>query len=328
MKILLYPFGILYAIINFLRRKLYNLKILRQISFPSRTISIGNITMGGSGKTPLTLHIANHYSNLDKKVLIVLRGYKRKSKGTILVRKESKIDEVGEEALIYKLSSSCDVVVSENRFDAMKVIDYIPDIILLDDGFQHLRVKRDVDLVLIDASNQSDLKPYPYGKAREPIKSLQDADIVIITKGKYESLNEKIKKAIKEKSVFEVEFLWDESFHPSKILIDDLKEKKILLLLGIGNPDYFMKMAIKSGLKIEEKIFFRDHYFPERKDADKALKIVIEKSCDFILTSEKDFIKWSKFEKLKDKIIYPKLKLKISNEERFYSLLKEKVKNG
>jgi len=131
-------------------------------------------------------------------VLIVLRGYKRKSKGTILVKNESIISEVGEEAIIYKLNSSCDVVVSENRLDAIKVVDSIPDIILLDDGFQHLRVKRDVDLVLIDASNQNDLKPFPYGKEREPIKSLKYADFVMITKGKYQSLNKKDSKGFRK----------------------------------------------------------------------------------------------------------------------------------
>lgn len=325
MKLLLYPLSIFYIFINYLRRYFYEKKFLKQFKLPTKVISVGNITMGGSGKTPIVSYIAQFLLENGKKVVIVLRGYKRRKKGAILVDKSSSVEEVGEEALIHKLNLNCDVVAAEKRVDALKVLDYIPDYLILDDGFQHLQIKRDKDIVLIDASNLGSFRPYPLGILREPLCSLKKSDVLVVTKGEGKSIPEKIFKFIKEKKLFFARFDWEDFLYPQKIAIKDLKNKKFLLLLAIGNPTHFLNTAKSSGFNVVFSFFFKDHYYPKRKDIFKVIKTFQELNCDFILTSQKDFIKWKKYEEVASKLVYPKIKIIISEKEKFFE---EILKDG
>lgn len=311
----LFPLGVLYVLLNFFRRKLYERGFFKSISFPFPVVSVGNLTMGGSGKTPFCIYLAKLLEEKGLKVAIVLRGYKRKTTGAMIVNKESTVEEVGEEALIYKRNLKCQVVVSEKREEALNVLEYPPDIVILDDGFQHLRVKRDFEIVLIDGDKNNDLLPYPLGKLREPISSLKKANLIIVTKTEEEKIPEKIEKYSENITTLFAKFDWDKVLLPSNILIELLQAKRVLLLLGIGNPFFFQKQAESKNLNIVKKIILKDHAYPNQNILRKTLLEFKKNKCDFILTSEKDYIKWENFEEIREKLLYPKLLLNLIDKE-------------
>jgi len=313
-KAILTPLGLLFCFVNFLRRKLYKTGILRQTSLPLEVISVGNLTMGGSGKTPFTIFLAKKLEEQNIKTAIVLRGYKRKKKGVILVEKDTNYEEVGEEALLCKKSIKGEVVVAEKREKAINKLSSLPDVIILDDGFEHLRVKRDIDIILVDSNNEKDLRPFPLGKLREPISSIKDASLIVLTKGR--KIPDKIEKFHKEVPLIFADFEWKENFLPFNLRSDEIYNKKFLLLLGIGNPSHFIRMAEEKKIKIMHKVIFPDHAYPDDRKVKKVLCDFKEFKCDFILTSEKDFVKWKHIIEIKDKLIYPELFLKIDDKEK------------
>ena len=312
LRFFFFPLGVLYVVLNYFRRKLYEIGFFKSISLPFSVISVGNLTMGGSGKTPFCIYLAKHFDEKGLKVAIVLRGYKRKTKGAILVKNDSIAEEVGEEALIYKRNLKCQVVVSEKREKALNVLEYIPDVVILDDGFQHLRVKRDLDIVLIDGSKKNDLLPYPIGNLREPIFSLKRANLIIITKSEEEKIPKKIEKYSESITTLFAKYDWDKVLFPLNFPIELLQEKRVLLLLGIGNPLFFQKQAESKNINIVRNTLLE---FEKNR-------------CDFILTAEKDYIKWKKFEEMKEKLLYPKLLLKLIDKENKLEKLLSQLKRN
>jgi tetraacyldisaccharide 4'-kinase len=313
MKILLYPFGLIYLLITSLNRGMYERGFFKRKRLPRPVISIGNLTMGGSGKTPLTKFLAKKLIEKGMIPAIILRGYGRKTKGPILVTKNSTAEEVGEEALLYKRELELDIVVAERREEALSVLPSLPDIFLLDDGFQHFRVFRDRDILVVDASRPEDLRPLPFGFLREPLGSAKSASLVVVTKGSKEGLPGNLKKIMTGKPVIEAVFEWKEKLYPDGILLEQAAGKKMFLLLGIGNPANFRKMAVERGLNIIGEKILPDHAFP----TPKLIAGINEAAAgaDYILTSEKDFVKWSKAEGFRTALAYPKLRLTLRDPE-------------
>lgn len=307
MKWTLYPLGLIYIFISFLKRKLYENGIFTQKKLPRKTWSIGNLTMGGSGKTPFTLFLAQKLIEKGKKPAIILRGYGRKTKGPILVTIDKPAEEVGEEALVYKSNFDADVVVSEKREEAVELLQSLPDLFLLDDGFQHQRLKRDFDILVLDASMARDLRPLPFGRLREPLSSAKKAGLIVVTKGKFDQLPRELLFYIKDKPFVEAAFLWEENFLPGNIQLNALLNKRPFMLLGIGNPASFKKTAIEKGFNPVGEKLLRDHAFPNDKLVSEINSLTEKSRADFILTSEKDYMKWSGRKDLRLGLVYPKL---------------------
>lgn len=316
MRIVLLPLGYLYAFINSIRRKSYKAGFFKSVSAKCPVISVGNLTMGGSGKTPFCIHLAKIIEEKGKIPAVILRGYKRKTKGPIIVDESHSPEDVGEEALIYKRNLKCQIVVAEKREEALKLLSPNIDAIILDDGFQHLQIHRDIDIVLVDANKPDDLLPFPFGKLREPISSVKSADLVAVTKGEREALPPKIEKHIGKIPIIFVDYNWKETFLPNGINIESLKNKRFLLLLGIGNPDFFIKTADTKGLKIVHKAIFPDHFFPSKRIIEKIVLDFKENNCDYILTSEKDFIKWKVFKEIEPLLVFPELVLNVKDDQK------------
>jgi tetraacyldisaccharide 4'-kinase len=295
---------------------MYKAGIFKSVAFKCPVISVGNLTMGGSGKTPFCIYLAKLLEDKGKKTAIVLRGYKRKSKGAILVKKEHTAEEVGEEAIIYKRHLESPIVVAEKREEALKVFEEPLDVIILDDGFQHLRVKREIDIVLVDGSNLKDLLPYPLGRLREPLSSLKNASLIAFTKSDEEKVPQKLEKYVGKIPTIYVDFDWDETLLPFNIPLSDLTQKRVLLLLGIGNPQFFVKQAENKNINIVEKIILKDHAYPNEKNSKKVLELFEDKKCDYILTTEKDYIKWFEVNEIAQKLLYPQIVLKLKDREK------------
>ena len=208
-RFFLIPLKPIYWLLVLIRNIFYDLKIFKIYSLNKTVISIGNLTTGGTGKTPFTIFIAKYFIQQGIKVAILSRGYGRKSKGTIVVSNGINLinsyEKSGDEPyLIAKKLQNVPVVVDEKRYRGGKFLinNYNPDIIILDDGYQHRSLKRDLDILLINSlDKKTDHKLIPNGKLREPWKNIKRADLIIKTKSNLIDRNIYLNKKIKQTKI-------------------------------------------------------------------------------------------------------------------------------
>lgn len=186
-KLFLIPFGCLYGIAVRIRHFLFNIGVLKSVSFPLPVIGVGNLSFGGTGKTPFVEYLIDLLSP-DYKVATLSRGYGRKTKGFLLADSECTFEDIGDEPMQYfqKFSSSIMVAVGENRRNGIKQLleaEKKPDIILLDDSFQHRYVKPGLSILLTDKHKlYTDDYLLPAGTLRDTVAAAKRADIIIVTK--------------------------------------------------------------------------------------------------------------------------------------------------
>lgn len=303
-------FSMFYKAVISMRLALYKLNILKSVKVDAYVISIGNITMGGTGKTPVTAEIANYIAKvLGKKTAIISRGYagELSYKNTNVIKTEDSImynaQLAGEEP--YWLAENCSdtvVITGKNRIkSADKAIkDYGSEVLLLDDGFQHIKIKIDFNIAVIDCYNQfGNNLLLPAGPLRESLVELKRADAFIIAdKYKNESECDLLKKSLEKKynkptfiSYFEPHNIyniktkadWDE----------ESKSKEVVAFCGIGQPDSFFNYIEKLNFKIVDKIVFADHYIYKDSDMEYLEKKLLASNSAIIITTEKDAVKVS-----------------------------------
>ena len=294
------PFFILYRIIIQVRYFLYKNGIKEKLIFKTPVISVGNITTGGTGKTPMVHFIANELKQKYSKIAIISRGYGRNSKGFILVHDgESLISNpniAGDEP--YLLASglkNCIVAVDENRGNAIKKIEekYSPDIFILDDGFQQLGIKIDVNIVLINGNKPfSELSLLPVGFGREPLNQLQRASFLIYTKTtnfKYPNWHEELQF---EKDIYTAQYyseIWE--YNKSGYRKVDKVSKNIFAFCGIADPISFKLGLEKNSVNLIGFRTFRDHE-PYSNEIIKKLESEISNfNTKNLITTEKDIVK-------------------------------------
>jgi len=294
---MLYPIYLIYLLVIGIRNFTYNKNFFNITKLNCKVISVGNISMGGTGKTPIVIELAKVLQK-DNKVAILSRGYGRSSKGTQLVTdgKTNHVDWglVGDEpALMAKKLSGIPIVVDENRVRGGQYLieEFNPHVIILDDAFQHRKIHRDFDIVLIDST-----KTTKFQYLREPITSLKRADLILITKIK---TNRDISSFKNKISPFNVP-VYNSSITNSKSFIgynglktpvDSIKSKSVLTFSGIGNPKTFIQMVSELGFDVKDIINFKDHYRYSEIDIN-LIQTRHEKSrTEIILTTEKDILK-------------------------------------
>lgn len=298
-----------YSIITKFRNYLYDHNFLKVKSLNSvEIICIGNITAGGTGKTPTVAYFVQKFINKDKKVVVISRGYKGKRKKEPLIVHDgikllADVTEAGDEAYMNAKRLKIPVVVAKNRYKAciMAVDEFAPDIIILDDGFQHRKLFRDKDIVLIDATNPfGGEQCLPKGRLREPVDGLKRADEIIITKSNYVSniqIGNIISRLKEYRKKISVSKYMEIGFYNKK---DDyfkgevIENKKVLLFSGIASPVNFRGSINKYSPKKIEDIRFQDHYDYSYKDIENIINKFIELDFDYIITTEKDFVKIEK----------------------------------
>lgn len=276
---------------------------------PGKVISIGNITVGGTGKTPTTKMLAEMLSSLGIKTAILNRGYRGGKKGELALVSDGENvflspQEAGDEA--YMLAQDLPgvpVIVGKDRVAsgqyAMEKLG--AQVVLLDDGYQYWRLKKDLNLVLIDASNPfNNGKTLPRGLLREPLTNLNRADIFILTKNNYVLPEEKAKIKEQLNHYNPSAPVFDLIYYPSYLRkfgeksrihdFDLLKGKKILAVSGLSNPQFFEQMVLELGAKEVEGLRFADHYNYSLTDMEQIENIYRECSYDLIVTTEKDAV--------------------------------------
>lgn len=300
MKIL----SLIYGFIIMIRNRMYDLQILKSRKVEDvNVICVGNIVAGGSGKTPAVQYLGKELQKKGKKVGILSRGYKGvRKEDPLIVRDENEIfatvRESGDEAYLHSLHLKMPVVVSKDRYKGAMLLKekFKVDTIVMDDGFQHRKLTKDMNIVLIDATNPfGDNEYLPKGKLRESVDELKRADKIIITKSNYVDGDTvgAIKSRLKKygKDIF-ISTFRESHFENVKREIKPLSiiaYKKVLIFSSIANPHIFHNTVKNlSPLKIDE-ISFEDHHSYTRTEIEK----LVEKSgkYDFVVTTEKDIVK-------------------------------------
>ena len=331
-KILLTPIAFVYQFIIFSRNKLFDINLFKIRFLSKPVISIGNLTIGGTAKTPFTIFISKHLKNKGVKVGILSRGYGRKSRGTVVVSDGKKIlnslDNSGDEpTLIAKKTNDIPIVVDNNRYRGGNhlISKYNPDIIILDDGFQHRSLKRDLNILLINSLDKKENhKLIPIGKLREPWKNYKRADILIKTKSNLiennDFLTKRINKTNKNIFISESHIKISNVFTEEKLTKINLSNKNIMTLSAIGDHKSFITAIKKTGCNLIKALNFRDHYNFNQNLWNKIEYSIQKLNIEFILTTEKD---WVKIESLKRKtpIIVFELNVTINREEDFFKIL-------
>lgn len=285
LRILLWPASILYGFIVKIRVWLYAQGLLKQQSLNAAVISVGNLTVGGTGKTPLVIWLADKLLAQGQRVAILSRGY-HGSGGTS--------DEV--ELMRSRLQNRVAFGIGKNRFEQGQLLEsrQAIDVFLLDDGFQHLQLARDLDIVLIDASRPIGGQPLlPAGPMREPTTALARADIVVFTRtenvtGAQEAIQRFSKLPIFGASTNLLGFraLNDETLLRTA---DDIGEGPFFAFCGIGNPGAFVSDLKKWGVPLAGQIFFADHHRYTLDDVQTIETTAAQTGAKALLTTEKDF---------------------------------------
>jgi tetraacyldisaccharide 4'-kinase len=296
---LLLPLSMVYKTVVLLRNKLYDNGLFASFRFDIPVISIGNITVGGTGKTPHTEYLISLLLN-DFRVAVLSRGYKRRSKGFRYVEVNDSATETGDEPLQIKRKYSSGVVVAVDS-DRVRGIhrlqtDYPDlDLILLDDAFQHRRVIPSLNIILIDCNRPVwDDTLLPSGRLRDCLSSLCRADIFVITKcPEHFSQEEKQKYVFKlkkyNKPIYFSRFDACEAYSLSGSGKLPFESSKLLALSGIANPSVFFEQLAKQYPKaVIEKMAFPDHHYFSEKD----IRDILQKAGSHaIITTEKDSVR-------------------------------------
>jgi len=300
---LLIPLSWVYSIVVNLRNKLYDAKKLTIRHLDAKVISVGNITVGGTGKTPIVEYVARHFKEKGLKVCVLSRGYKRKSKGTQIVTDGSqiltRIEDAGDEPfLLAQRLHGIPIVVDSDRYRGGFVAQkqFSPDIIILDDGFQHRRLARDVDIVSLDGS-----KPFgngrilPAGPLREKPNSLTRADVILLTQVNDNDVASNINTIIKFCSAP----VFKSAHRPLSLIGEDgsfespqiLNGKNIIAFCGIANPKRFHKTLANLGAQVCEFLIFPDHHFYGRAQIQKIAHTALKMQAACVVTTEKDWVR-------------------------------------
>ncbi|WP_299435804.1 tetraacyldisaccharide 4'-kinase [uncultured Maribacter sp.] len=297
---LLFPVSLLYALVVYARNWFYDIGIFKSKSYKTPIICIGNLSTGGTGKTPM-IEILLRLFTQTYKIGVLSRGYGRKSKGFLLATKNSTVEELGDEPYqIYSKFPEITMVVDADRQNGIATMESksTSDFILLDDGFQHRKVTPGFSILLTTYDKlYVDDWYLPTGNLRDSKKEAKRASIIIVTKCPDDLSNDeqnKIKKRLQRYPDQEVLFAY---FGYNSILkgnfntdsLEVLKNKKITLVTGIANPKPLEKYLSKQAVQFEHLKYTDHHFF-----TDSEIKLLQSKKC--IITTEKDYVR------LKDKV--------------------------
>ena len=285
----LFPIHLLFIKI---KNYLYDKNVLSPKRVGATVISVGNISLGGTGKTPFTIALSNFLVQRGKSVGVLTRGYGRRGRGDFLLKNHS-VKEAGDETIVLRnnLSESIPIYVSKNKtLGARKLASLGCDTVILDDAFQHRKIHRDIDVVLVnpDELKEKNKKTFPWGVLREPFYNINRADIIITNKINLYQESPSLKNSLLINTEFESEVLSSNE----KITINQLSDlRNVMSVCGVGKPESFQKSLSGLNIGVVENLIYPDHHSFSKKDVSN-IKLNIEKyKIDAIVCTEKDWVK-------------------------------------
>ncbi len=312
--VLLLPFSLIFFIISQIRYLMYKSGILKRYKLPVPVVIIGNISVGGAGKTPLTKYMAIELGKRGISVGVILRGYRSRNKSAVIVNANDDSTMVGDEALIYA-RNNIRVAIGRNRYRAgLELLNKYPDIqlILADDGMQHYRLQRDFEVAVIDSSRMlGNSFVLPLGPLREIPSRLKQVNAIVFT-GKIPDTIRKYRYF--PSMVVEQKLILDKIYNPmtkTTITINELKQQQVAAMAAIGNPQRFFDFIKNLGITLNVSLAFPDHYSYNRND--------IPDEYPIILVTEKDYAKLSGLNNAKIWIVF--VKTKLDNDQLLMQLM-------
>lgn len=338
-QVLLFPFSLIYDLITRIRNFFFDNGVFKSVRFTVPIISVGNIRVGGTGKTPHIEFLIEAFKN-NYTIAVLSRGYGRKTKGVLMADKNATADTIGDEPFqIYKkYANEVSVCVGESRVEAVPQILHENDdtnLILLDDAYQHRYIDRDINILLTEYA-QPFYKDYvlPAGRLRESRSAAQRSDVVVVTKcpASIQAEKETIEKNIQLYTASPVFF--------SKIVYAEMKFhkmpendfNKVILFTGIAN-DAPLKAFLTEKYDVIEVRKFQDHHNFSEKDVEELYHLYQKHKAlkPILVTTEKDYSRLGlslNNSVLKDVPLgFVPIKVEVENEQELLSLIKEKIKN-
>lgn len=321
----IYSFGCL------IKNSLYAAKILKPIKAPIKVISIGNLSFGGTGKTPTSIEVIKFLQNKNKKVCFVTRGYKSKweRRGGILSDGKKIMgtwQESGDEAFLAAQNlPGAGIFIGRNRYKScLNAAQMGFEIAVLDDAFQHRKLFRDIDIVLLSEDRDGFFREFP--------SSLKRADILLMKKNALFSppLSSLIKKGAPRIPIHKYTIFPQGIFPAGKSLppadADFFKDKKTLAFCGIAKPERFFSLLNELGIEPVQRIIYPDHHPFPNSSIKKILETALREKFSAIITTEKDAVKIEQTVLPKEHSVYY-LKIRMDIQEEFYQRLWSKLEN-
>lgn len=336
--LLLYPFSLLYGLIVWIRNTLFDYEIIRSREFPIPIISVGNITAGGTGKTPHIEYLVELLRE-EFKVATLSRGYRRRTRGFRLAGPEMDASEIGDEPVQIKQKyPEIQVAVDRKRVNGVReLMNRIPDldVILLDDAYQHRYIKAGLSILLIDFNRPlSGDRLLPAGRLREQPYEKRRAQIILITKCPDRLKPIERRLIVKDLKLYPFQHLFFTKLSygkPRKVFPDtgeplnpeEIKQVKphILMVTGIAGPRLYKKHLRSYSTRIRE-LTYPDHHAYSRRDIERIIRAFNEMEGEekFLFTTEKDAVRLRKFTNIespiRERMYYAPVGISILNEDR------------
>ncbi|WP_420321835.1 tetraacyldisaccharide 4'-kinase [Flagellimonas sp.] len=289
-----FPFSLIYALVVFTRNRLYDIGLFKSKTYETPTICIGNLSVGGTGKTPMIEYLVRMLKGQN--IAVLSRGYKRKSKGFMLAGPESTVEDVGDEPYqLYRKFPRITVAVDTDRQNGIEKLEsnVKPDVILLDDAFQHRRVNPKFSILLTAYDNLFVDDWYlPTGDLRDHKREVKRANLIVVTKcpaglsdEEKAGISSKIDPKPHQKVLFST-LVYAEKFknNAEEIELKALHHKHIALVTGIASPKPLVAHLKKLGLQFEHFEYPDHHFFSDNEIHHFA-------NFETVLTTEKDFVR-------------------------------------
>lgn len=332
----------LYELAVRLRVAAYETRYLKPKRLDAKVISVGNLTFGGTGKTPMVEYIARYLRSQEHAVSILSRGYARETSGMQVLNDPTKDEaarlnityrESGDEPLMLaRLLPEIPIIVNRDRYEAGKWAQqaFGSDVMVLDDAYQHLKLERDLNLLLIDATDPfGDFEMPPFGRLREPPYGIKRADAVIVTRADRPFDQAQTLRIIRYYCGDKTPVMYFYSAitglrHLETGETYDITEFtgwNVAVACGIANPRAFSDDILQVGINIVSESFFADHHAFEQQDLDRITAEAREVGADAILTTEKDAVRIEGLRHGDVPIYAAQLQLQGEDEIRLKSLL-------
>lgn len=306
-------------------------------------ISVGNVTLGGTGKTPIVAHIAGYLRDQGYETAVLTRGYGRRHRERYVLRNETgmlpddAVERGGDEpVLLAREVHGVSIIVDANRTEAARWASktHSTDVFLLDDGYQHLKLARDLNLLILDGTDPfGGLRMPPFGRLREPLQALQRADAVIVTRSDRAIDEATIERVVRGTCRPDVPIFhaWHdiESLRPihggSEQSPQSLRARKVGVVTAIGNPAVFVEDLQNIGIEVVSESLWRDHHAYSRADYESAVQSALAAGAEALLTTEKDAVKLERLGNVDLPVLAVRIGFRSNDEGQLLSLVMKAI---